>query len=267
MSEVLRSKFTAARRPATMVDFVPISDAAEPGRRESSPRGPCLGGDRRHTASANRTDPAGDPATGHSDEEVSMARVSMLAGAAALALAVSAVPALAGSPSAATGFKSDTGGLPTFSQVNGYTSKVKVKHVSCGKDCWTHGLVSKNGNLNLKAKMGFACPPGDAVDQIYYSVGGSDIMWAYKYAGVDAQQSRIIDVTLQPWTPAMFEGAAISALGPSWSGDKDDHHNNSNTATIAMHQDVEVFANCQEDQTTRHKSFKVNTKATIVDLE
>ena len=70
-----------------------------------------------------------------------MSRVSMLAGAAALALAVSTAPALAGSPSAATGFKSDTGGLPTFSQVNGYKSKVKVKHVSCGKDCWTHGLV------------------------------------------------------------------------------------------------------------------------------
>jgi len=28
-----------------------------------------------------------------------------------------------------------------------------------------------------------------------------------------------------------------------------------------------VFANCLADQTTRHKAFKVNTKATIVDLE
>ena len=195
-----------------------------------------------------------------------MSRVSMLAGAAVLVLAVSTAPALAGSPSAATSLKSDTGGLPTFSQVNGYKSKVKVKHVSCGKDCWTHGLVSENGNLNLKAKMGFACPPGDAVHRIYYTVGSSDILWAYKFAAFK-EQSRIVEVTLQPWTPAMFEGAAISALGPSWSGGEDNHHNSRNTATIAMHQDVEVFANCIEDQTTRHKAFKVNSKAMIVDLE
>jgi hypothetical protein len=222
--------------------------------------------DRRHSCCANPTYPRHDPATGDSDEEVSMARVSMLAGAAALALAVSAAAALAGSPSAATSLKSDTGGLPTFSQVNGYKSKVKVKHVSCGKDCWTHDLVSENGNLNLKAKMGFACPPGDAVHRIYYTVGDSETLWAYKFAAFK-EQSRIVEVTLQPWTSAMFEGAAISALGPSWSGGEDNHHNTRNTATIAMHQDVEVFANCLEDQTTRHKSFKVNTKATIVDLE
>ena len=195
-----------------------------------------------------------------------MSRVSMLAAAAALALAVSTVQALAGSPSAVDGIASDTGGLPTFSQVNGYKSKVAVKHVSCGKDCWNHGLVSKQGNLNLKAKMGFACPPGDTIYRIYYTVGDSDILWAYKFAAF-AEQSKVVEVTLQPWTPAMFEGAAISALGPSWSGGEDNHHNRSNTATITMHQDVEVFANCQEDQTTRHKSFKVNTKATIVDLE
>jgi hypothetical protein len=196
-----------------------------------------------------------------------MSRVSMLASAAALAVAVSAAPAFAGSPAAVGGIASDTGGLPTFSQVNGYTSKVNVKHVSCGKDCWTHGLANRNGNLNLKAKIGFACPSGDAVDQIYYTVGGSGILWAYKYAGIDAQQSRIVDVTLQPWTAAMFEGAAISALGPSWSGGEGNHHDRSNTATIAMHQDVVVFANCIGNQATRQKAFKVNTKATIVDLE
>ena len=196
-----------------------------------------------------------------------MSRFLALIGVSVLALAVSAVPSLAGSQSAVTGLATDTGGLPTFSQVNGYTSKVNVKHVSCGKDCWTHGLASKSGNLNLKAKIGFACPAGDAVDQIYYTVGGSDILWAYKYAGVDAQQSRIVDVTLQPWTPAMFEGAAISALGPSWSGGEDNHHNSRSNATIAMHQDVVVFANCIENQATRQKAFKVNSKAAIVDLQ
>lgn len=196
-----------------------------------------------------------------------MSRFLALIGVSVLALAVSAAPSLAGSQSAVTGLTSDTGGLPTFSQVNGYTSKVNVKHVSCGTDCWTHGLASENGNLNLKAKIGFACPAGDAVDQIYYTVGGSDILWAYKYAGIDARQSRIVDVTLQPWTPAMFEGAAISALGPSWSGGEDNHHNSRNTATIAMHQDVVVFANCIENQATRQKAFKVNSKAAIVDLQ
>lgn len=193
-------------------------------------------------------------------------RVSMLAGAAALVLAVSAAAAVAGSPATVDDIASDTGGLPTFSQVNGYKSKVPVKHVSCGKDCWTHGLASRNGNRNLKAKMGFACPPGDAVHRIYYTVGDSGIMWAYKFAAFQ-EQSKIVEVTLQPWTAAMFEGAAVSALGPSWTGGEDNHHNKSNTATIALHQDVEVFANCLKDQTTRHKSFKVNTKATIVDLE
>lgn len=195
-----------------------------------------------------------------------MMRVSMLAGAAALVLAVSAAAAVAGSPATVDDIASDTGGLPTFSQVNGYKSKVPVKHVSCGKDCWTHGLASRNGNRNLKAKMGFACPPGDAVHRIYYTVGDSGIMWAYKFAAFQ-EQSKIVEVTLQPWTAAMFEGAAVSALGPSWTGGEDNHHNKSNTATIALHQDVEVFANCLKDQTTRHKSFKVNTKATIVDLE
>ncbi len=196
-----------------------------------------------------------------------MSRFLALIGVSVLALAVSAAPSLAGSQSAVTGLTSDTGGLPTFSQVNGTKSKVNVKHVSCGKDCWTHGLVSENGNLNLKAKIGFACPAGDAVDQIYYTVGGSDILWAYKYAGIDAQQSRIVDVTLQPWTPAMFEGAAISALGPSWSGGEDNHHNSRNSATITMHQDVVVFANCIENEATRQKAFKVNSKATIMDLQ
>jgi len=65
----------------------------------------------------------------------------------------------------------------------------------------------------------------------------------------------------------MFEGAAISALGAYWSGAEDNHHNRGNTATIAMHQDVEIFANCIADQATRHKAFKVNTKAAILDLE
>ena len=45
----------------------------------------------------------------------------------------------------------------------------------------------------------------------------------------------------------MFEGAAISALGPSWSGGEDNHHNRSNTATIAVHRDVEVCAKCLEE--------------------
>ena len=198
-----------------------------------------------------------------------MSRFLALIGMSALAFAVLVAPAFAGSQSAANAIASDTGGLPTFSQVNGYKSTVKVKHVSCGADCWTHGLVSRNGNLDLKAKIGFACPAGDTVDQIYYTVGNSGILWAYKYAGIlaDALQSRIVDVTLQPWTPAMFEGAAISALGPSWSGSKDGHHKSGNGPTVAMHQDVVVFANCMEDQTTRHKAFKVNTTATIVDLQ
>jgi hypothetical protein len=196
-----------------------------------------------------------------------MSRFALLIGWSALAFAVAGAPALAGQPTAATGFATDTGGLPTFSQVNGYKSKVSVKHVSCGEDCWTHGLVSEKGNLNLKAKMGFACPAGDHVEQIYYTVGNSKVIWAYKYDGGVAQQSRIETVTLQPWTPAMFEGAAISALGPSWSGDQDDHHNTSNTAVMPMHQDVEVFANCMTDDATRHKSFKVHTKATIRDLQ
>jgi hypothetical protein len=198
-----------------------------------------------------------------------MSRFLALIGVSVLAFAVSVAPACAGSQSAATAITSDTGGLPTFSQVNGYKSTVKVKHVSCGADCWTHGLVSQNGNLNLKAKIGFACPAGDTVDQIYYTVGNSGILWAYKYAGImaDALQSRIVDVTLQPWTRAMFESAAISALGPSWSGDEDSYHNRGNGATVAMHQDVVVFANCMEHQITRHKAFKVNTTATIVDLQ
>lgn len=203
-----------------------------------------------------------------------MKRILTAIGIAALTCA--SLPALAdgltfgnaqGGAQAATGFTSNTGGLPTFSQVNGTKSKVQVEHVSCGKDCWTHGLANKTGNLNLKAKIGFACKAGDYVDQIYYTVGNSGVLWAYKYAGVDAQQSRIVDVTLQPWTPAMFEGAAISALGPSWSGSEDNHHNTSNSASIAMHQDVEVFANCGVDQATRHKAFKVHTKAAITDLE
>lgn len=167
---------------------------------------------------------------------------------------------------AATDFTSDTGGLPTFSQVDGYKAKVEVKHVSCGKNCWTHGLAKKSGNLNLTAKMGFACPAGDAVERIYYTIGNSEILYAYEDGGV-RNQSVIAAVTLQPWTAAMYEGAAISALGPSWSGAKDDHHNTSNHATIGMHQDVEVFANCIEDRATRHKAFKVNTQAAIIDLE
>ncbi len=195
-----------------------------------------------------------------------MTRISSLVGMSVLAIAASAAPSFAGSQSAASGFASDTGGLPTFSQVNGYKSKVPVKHVSCGEDCWTHGLVSEKGNLSLTAKMGFACPAGDAVERIYYTVGNSGVLEAYQYNGGVKHQSRIATVTLQPWTPAMFEGAAISALGPSWSGGEDNHHNQSNTATIAMHQDIEVFANCIEDQTTRHKAFKVNSTATIVDL-
>lgn len=197
-----------------------------------------------------------------------MSRFSGLVGASVLALAFASIPAMAGSkPVGPTDMASDTGGLPTFSQVNGTKSVVKVKHVSCGEDCWTHGLTSRNGNLNMKAKIGFACPAGDFVDQIYYTVGNSGILWAYKYAGVDARQSRIVDVTLQPWTPAMFEGAAISALGPSWSGGEDNHHNASNSATMPMHQDVVVFANCTENQATRQKAFKVRTTAAITDLE
>ena len=34
-----------------------------------------------------------------------------------------------------------------------------------------------------------------------------------------------------------------------------------------MHQDVVVFANCNENQATRQKAFKVNTTAAIVDLQ
>lgn len=163
-------------------------------------------------------------------------------------------------------FTSNTGGLPTFSQVDGYTAKVEVKHVSCGQDCWTHGLAKKTGNLDLTAKMGFASPPGDAVERIYYTVGSSGFIYAYEDGGAQ-KQSVIATVTLQPWTAAMYEGAAISVLGPSWSGSEDNHHNTSNHATIRMHQDVEVFANCTGDQATRHKAFKVNTKAAIIDLE
>jgi hypothetical protein len=168
---------------------------------------------------------------------------------------------------AANGFTSDTGGYPTFSQVNGTKAKVQVKHASCGEDCWTHVLAKPNGNLDLTAKMGFACPAGDSVQQIYYSVGNSGIAHAYEYKGGLKKQSVIATATLQPWTPEMFQGAAVSALGPSWSGAKDNHHNTSNSATIMMHQDVEVLANCMKDQTTRHKTFKVHTKASIIDLE
>lgn len=168
---------------------------------------------------------------------------------------------------AAGSFTTDTGGLPTLSQVNGTTAKVFVKHVSCGQDCWTHGLTSDKGNLNVTVKMGFTCPAGDAVEQIYYSVGNSATIFAYQYKGGVKKQSVIATATIQPWTPAMFEGAAISALGPSWSGDKDDHHNTKNTAKIAMHQDVKVFGNCLTDQATGIKVHKVHTMATIIDQQ
>jgi len=192
-------------------------------------------------------------------------------------LTCGALPALAdgltfgnsqgGAQPAVTGFTSDTGGYPTFSQVNGTKAKVQVKHASCGEDCWTHVLANPNGNLDLTAKMGFACPAGDSVQRIYYSVGNSGVLYAYEYKGGPQKRSMIATAVLQPWTAAMFEGAAISAFGPSWSGGEDNHHNTSNSATIMMHQDVEVFANCIADQTTRHKAFKVHTKASIIDLE
>jgi hypothetical protein len=199
----------------------------------------------------------------------------VLAAAAAVATLGSAM-ALAGevklkAPSAAGGGapglseKVATGGYPTFSQVNGYKAKAATKHASCGGDCWTHALVSKKGNLDVTVKMGFSCPAGDGVEQIYYSLGpGGPVEHAYEYGGGAKQQQKIATVVLQPWTPAQFEAAANQALGGNWQGLGP---SGPQTGQIDMSMPIRVFANCITAEATKHKDFVIHTRLTATDTD
>lgn len=169
-------------------------------------------------------------------------------------------------PSAAGGFASNTGGLPTFSQVNGTKSKAVTEHASCGADCWTHDLVSHSGNLDLTVKMGFACPAGDYVEQIYYDyVPGVGLEFAYQYDGGFKQQQKVATIVLQPWSAVDFESAANQALGGTW-GD-DEYPAPQQHGTIDMTRSIRVFANCGNDDTTKYKDFVIRTRLSATDKD
>ena len=164
------------------------------------------------------------------------------------------------------GFKSPTGGLPSLSQVGGYSSKAYTQHESCGAGCWTHGLTNENGNLDMTVKIGFSCPAGDAVGQIWYDfVPGVGMQQVYAYNGGAQHQQRIETVKIQPWTPAQFEAAANQALGGDWFGPQ--YPAGLQSGQTAMHQTVRVIANCINDDTTRHKDFVVHSQLTAIDTD
>lgn len=169
-------------------------------------------------------------------------------------------------PAAAGSFASNTGGLPTFSQVNGYKSTAVTKHAACGADCWTHDLVSNSGNLDLTVKMGFACPAGDYVENIYFDyVPGVGLEFAYQYDGGVKHQQRVATVVLQPWTALDFETAANQALGGTWAGDE--YPAPKQHGTIQMAKTIRVLANCGNDDTTKYKDFVIRTKLSATDAE
>ena len=171
-----------------------------------------------------------------------------------------------GGPSGPGAFQTPTGGLPTFSQVGGRTSKAYTQHESCGAGCWTHGLTNQNGNLDMTVKIGFSCPAGDAVGQIWYDfVPGAGMQQVYAYNGGTQHQQRIETVKIQPWTPAQFEAAANQALGGDWFGPQ--YPAGPQSGQTAMHQTVRVIANCINDDTTKHKDFLVHSNLTAIDTD
>lgn len=190
------------------------------------------------------------------------------AGADAAELKLKQVQTLGGGtgPSAANGLASDTGGYPTFSQVDGRTAKAVTKHESCGADCWTHGLVSDDGNRNVTIKIGLSCPgAGDYVDRIYYNFPGKPVVFLYEYDGGVKHQQRVVTEVVQPWTVAQFENAANTALGGNWAGTE--YPAPAQTGQIQLHEYPEVYGECASYGSAKHKQYAVHTTLTAIDKD
>ena len=171
-----------------------------------------------------------------------------------------------GGQAGASSMTSNTGGYPTFSQVNGRTAKAVTKHESCGADCWTHGLVSDNGNRSLTVKVGLSCPgAGDYVERLYYNFQGEEIVFLYEYDGGVKHQSRIETEVVQPWSVAQFENAANTALGGNWAGDE--YPAPAQTGQIQLHEYMEVYGECASYGSAKHKQYPIHTTLTATDKD
>jgi hypothetical protein len=199
---------------------------------------------------------------------VALALAGALGGTAQAAQKVKQIQTLggAGGVAGAGSLTSNTGGYPTFAQVNGRAATAVTRHESCGAGCWTHALVSDNGNRNLTIKIGLSCPAaGDYVERLYFNLAGDPITPLYEYDGGVKHQQRIVAAVIQPWSVTQFENAANIALGGNWAGAE--YPAPAQTGQIQLHEYVEAYGECASYGSAKHKQFPIHTTLNATDKD
>jgi len=163
-----------------------------------------------------------------------------------------------GSPTPSTG--------PTLAQLGSTQAYVPMKHGSCDGviDCGTHKLATKSGNLKMKVKIGMTCPTGQTVTHLAYQPQGQSTKTLIK--GNTNAQSRVLDVTLQPFSLDEFEEAGQVALGGSWPT-PGGHNNTTKTVKKTLKKSISVQGRCSGSAITQMKSFPVTLTATFEDKD
>lgn len=163
-----------------------------------------------------------------------------------------------GSPTPSTG--------PSLAQLGSTQADVPMKHGGCDGviDCGTHKLATTSGNLNMKTKIGMTCPVGQTVTYLAYQPQEQSTKTLIN--GNTNAQSRVLDVTIQPFSLNEFEKAGQAALGGNWPT-PGGHNNTTKTVKKTLKKSIRVEGRCSGSAITQMKSFPVTVTATFEDKD
>jgi hypothetical protein len=163
-----------------------------------------------------------------------------------------------GSPTPSTG--------PTLAQLGSVQAYVPMKHDNCDGvvDCKIHKLATTSGNLNMKARIGMSCSAGQTVTSLAYQPEGQNIRRLIN--GNTNSQSRVLDVTMQPFSRDEFEKAGQAAFGGSWPI-PGRSNNTTKIVKKTLKKSISVLGRCSGSAITQMKSFPVTVTTTFEDKD
>jgi hypothetical protein len=158
------------------------------------------------------------------------------------------------------------GSGPTLAQLGSTQAYVPMEHGGCDGvvDCGTHKLATTSGNLNLRVRVGMSCPGGQTVTYLAYQPERQNTRTLIN--GNTNSQSRVLDITIQPFSLDEFEKAGQAAFGGSWPT-PGGHNNTAKTVKKTLKKSISVLGRCSGSAVTQMKSFPVTVTATFEDKD
>lgn len=124
--------------------------------------------------------------------------------------------------------------------------------------------LAKQGNLDLSAKLSFACPVGDHVASLSYApLKGKEIFF-YQHKG-PRRRFVSLDVALRPWTAQEFERLGAAALRAAWTAPTKPYSAGTGAGEISA--SLRFRGRCAGDPNARITLAWVRLRLTAIDVD